>query len=213
VSLSLPSPVGFCGPRSLPSAGLAWVYGGAASVVRAEGSVTSGCAVGADAAALFGALSAGGLPRAFAVGSAAGAGFPGGRGVPASVAAAARAGGPVCWLAGGPLSLPLGPRLAARSLAFVRFLAAAGGVLVCAASSLPARAFGPGPFPGSGSGSWSSVAAAVLAGVPAFVVPFGVPPAAFPALPGGGAWSAVPGGLFGARAWAWSPAFSAPRLL
>lgn len=212
MSLSLPSPIGFCGPRSLPAAGLAWVYGGAASVVRAEGSVTSGCAVGADAAALFGALSAGGLPRAFAVGSSAGTGFPR-PGIPAAVAAAVRAGAPVSWLAGGPLSLPLIPRLAARSLAFVRFLAASGGVLVCAASSLPRRAFGPGPFPSCGSGSWSSVAAAVLAGVPVFAVPLGVSPSAFPALPGGGAWSAVAGGLFGAPAWAWSPGFSARRLL
>jgi len=171
--------------------------------------VASGCAVGADAAALSGAGGAGGLPRVFAVGSLAGAGFPA-PGVPAAVAAAAAASASVRWLAGGPLSVPLPARLAGRSLALVRWLSRAGGVLVCAASSLPSRAFGPGPFPSCGSGSWSSVAAAVLAGVPVAVAPFGVAPASFPLLPGGGSWA--PAGVVLAGVSLWSPAGVALRL-
>ena len=110
------------------------------------------------------------------------------------------------WLAGGVLSVPLPARLAARSLAFVRFLASSGGCLVVAASSLPSRAFGPGPFPSCGSGSWSSAAAAVLAGVPVFAAwGGGGPVPLFPALPGGGSWSPWP--LPGcAWAWRWVPA-------
>ncbi|OGR96314.1 MAG: hypothetical protein A2V88_05035 [Elusimicrobia bacterium RBG_16_66_12] len=201
--------VGFCGPRSLGPAGCAWVASAARAVVVGGSVVAAGCAVGADAAAVSGALSAPGGSarlRVFAVGSASGFGFPR-AGYPAAVAAAfvARAAS-VSWLAGGVLSVPLPARLAARSLAFVRFLAASGGALVVAASSLPSRPFGPGPFPSCGSGSWSSAAAAVLAGVPVFVAPFGVSPAAFPALPGGGAWVAVPGGLWGLPASRWAPA-------
>lgn len=173
--------------------------------------VASGCAVGADSAALSGAVAAGGLPVVFAVGSFAGVGFPA-PGVPAAVAAAAAAGAPVRWLAGGGLGVPLAARLARRSLALVRWLSARGGVLVCAASSLPSARFGPGPFPSCGSGSWSSVAAAALLSVPVFVVPFGAllvgvgAPACFPRLPGGGSWGPAGVLLAGLSGWSWSPA-------
>lgn len=70
---------------------------------------------------------------------------------------------------------------AARSVAFVRSLATASGVLV----SLPSSACPVGLLPsasssrafcGLGSGSWASLAFAVGSGVPCFVfAPFGVP--------------------------------------
>ena len=200
--------VGFCGPRSLGPAGCAWVSAAAGSLVRSAGAVVvAGCAFGADAESLSGALAAGPLVRCVAVGSSAGLGFPA-PGVPSVVARVAALGpGRVAWLAGGPLAVPLAARLAARSLAFVRWLASSGGVLVAAVAAPPPRGFGPGPFPRSGSGSWSSVAAAALLGVPVFAVWLCAGPFPAPALPAPGSWAPVAGGLFGARAWGWAPGF------
>ena len=208
--LSFPA-VGFCGPRSLGPAGCAWVSAAAASVVGRGAVLASGCAVGADAAALSAAPLAPSRVVLFAVGSFGGAGFPA-PGVPPAVAAAAAAGASVRWLAGGALALPLAARLARRSLALVRWLSARRGLLVCAASSLPSSRFGPGPFPSCGSGSWASLAAAVLAGVPVAVAPFGLAPSAFPALPGGGSWGPAGVALAGVSLWSWSPAGVALRL-
>jgi hypothetical protein len=86
---------------------------------------------------------------------------------------------------------------AARSVAFVRALAGAGGVLLsfpsgpCPAGLLPSSSSARA-FCGSGSGSWASLAFAVGVGLPCFVfAPFGVPPAwGFVAL--GCGWWSVP---------------------
>ena len=107
--------------------------------------------------------------------------------------AAARAGAPAAqlfrasaWRARG---LPWPAALAARSVAFVRALSAAGGVLV----SAPGRPCPAGLLPGRswrscGSGSWSTLALAAGLAVPLvlFLPPAVSPPAAW------GPWSPAP---------------------
>lgn len=202
-----------CGSRSLPAAAAPQVAR-VVSGLLADGSlVATGCAAGADAAAVSAVLAAGCASRLLllAVGGSSGSGFAGRASAPAGVFAAAAAGASVRWWAGGPPSLPLRARLAARSLKCTR-TAAAGGPgsgLVAFVAQLPPRAFAPGAWPSCGSGSWSSAAAAALLGLPVVVVPVGslagVALHSLPALPGWGSWSPVaPGALSGG--FRWSPA-------
>jgi hypothetical protein len=189
--------IGITGARSLNAAQLATVQDITRQAARV-GSVYTGCATGADAAALAAANI---HAHCFAVGASNGAGFPG-RGLPPHIIAAVKWENKITWLAGGPLSVPLVARLARRSLAMVRALALAGGALVAfPASPRPPRYFGPGPFPSCGSGTWATVAAAARLSVPVFVV-WPVAPSAV--LPTAGAW--VQATLFGVACWAFVPA-------
>ena len=119
----------FFGSRSLGSAwapAVGRVVAGA--LARWPGSSSFvGCASGGDSLALSALLAAGVAPSVsvFAVGSASGAGFWAGSALP-GVSAALAAGASVSWLAGGPLSVALRSRLAARSSACVSAALAAG---------------------------------------------------------------------------------------
>jgi len=221
--------VGFSGGRALSGPPAALVARVASAVLGAGSPVFVGCALGADLAVLSA------LASSPVAGSRVFAAFgPGGVGVgsssaPASVALAAFAGVPVSWWAGGGgPAVPLRGRLAARSLALVRALAAAGGSLFVFPSALPPAPwgpapfghgpFGPGPFPSSGgSGSWSSAAAAALLRVPvvlfppALPSPAWLPASALPALPGPAGWWS-PAVLFGVPCLAWVPVVASPCL-
>jgi hypothetical protein len=201
---------GFSGSRALAPASLA-ALGLAVAALPASASVVVGCAAGADQAALSAVVAAGGAPRlsvfaAFGPVSppwpAAHYSAPGawsGSAV-AAVAAALSAGASVTWWAGGGPSVPLAGRLAARSVACVRAVAAAGGVWC----SFPARpvpvGLVPAPsasrcFSGSGNGSWASLAFGLGLALPCLVfLPPDVPaPAGWPLVAlGGGWWSAAP---------------------
>jgi hypothetical protein len=101
--------------------------------------------------------------------------------------------------------VPFRASFAARSVAFVRALAAASGLLVSAPGGPCPRRARPGPAWVSGvGGSWASAALAAGLGVPVvLLLPAGVcPPAAW------GAWSLVSSGPL-AGAWSLAPA---PRL-
>lgn len=193
---------GFTGARSLTPQSLSVVSALAASVARAGGTVYTCCAQGADKTAIAGSLAAHRLPVVFAVGSEDGQGFPGQGGVPGHILDLPD----VTFLAGGPLSLPLVARLARRSLDMVRAVAAAGGSLVAfPAAGTPPRAFGPGPFPSCGSGTWSTVGAAVLLGVPVFVVlPHDLNASPPGGLPAWGYWEES--SQFGVTGWSYVPA-------
>jgi hypothetical protein len=196
------SVVGFCGSRSLPSSAQPL----AASVVSAVLSGSSarlavGCSVGADSVVLS-SVPFSSLPRV-SVFSAFG---PGGRGAcflsaVSSVLAAARAGASIRWWSGGGLGVPLRLRLAARSVALVRFLARhvspSGGLahrgsaaLVCFLSSPKSR------------GSLLSCRLAVRYGVPVFVFCVGFSPSRLCRL-GRGSW--VPVQVAGHSAFQWQP--------
>lgn len=224
-SSSLPV-VGFAGSRSLSAAVAGPLVSALVGSALAAGrAVAAGCALGADSLALSAAV-------AFGAGrSVRAAGFqsrlfvfcafgPAGLGVGrssslAGVSAAAAAGARVAWWAGGGPAVPPAARLAGRSLAFVRFLAASppGSALVAFVSGPPPRAFGraaPGGWPSCGSGSWGSVGAAALLGLPVVVFPVGwagfAGAASLPPLPGRGPagrgrWVAAGG------RWPWAAGF------
>jgi hypothetical protein len=144
-----------------------------------------GCCRGADALALSALVSAGLAARGevFAVGSASGDGFWSGS-ARDEIRAAAAAGSPVRWLAGGPLSIPLQIRLARRSQACIRSVVPGGacflflsrprskGSLGTArfAASLGlqvyvfACGFSPSLLPGLEVGRWQVVSSGPLAG-------------------------------------------------
>jgi hypothetical protein len=130
----------------------------------------------------------------------------------AGVQAALCQGARVAWFAGGR-SGPAVARLAARSLAFVHFLAASprGSGLAVVVSGPPPRVFAPaaaGRWPSCGSGSWGSVGAAALLGLPVVVFPVGwsgfAGASSLPALPGRGRWVAVGRSGPWAAGWRWS---------
>jgi hypothetical protein len=209
--------VGFCGSGALPSSAQPLVAACVQGWLAAGAQVAVGCAAGADAAVVSAVLSAGAASRltVFCAFAPSGQGAAGLVSSVAGVSAALFAGAVVRWLAGGSLAVPVRGRLAQRSLAFVRFLAAQqsaapGGGLVGFVSSLPSSPFGRGPFPSCGSGTWSTLAAAALLGVPVVAFPVRLsscPPATLPPghlvpLPGGGQWQ--PGPWPGS--WAWAPA-------
>lgn len=96
---------------------------------------------------------------------------------------------------------------AARSVALVRAVAAAGGTFVGFVSAPCPAGLAPSSSPsvcfrGLGSGSWASLAFAAGLGLPVFVFLCGTA-AALPAWPGG-SWTLVEAGAL-AGAWRWSP--------
>jgi hypothetical protein len=202
-----PAPLGISGARALPLATKATVQGMAYRAALGGTFVVTGCAAGADAAAVAGTLAVGGGLLVFAVGTRTGAGFPRGF-VPRHLAGIeTQAGVVLFWLAGGPLTVPLVARLARRSLAVVQYLAKHGGTLAAfPAAPRPPRPFGSGPFPSCGSGTWSTVAAAALKGVPVFVAG---PVAPSAVLPVAGVWQ--PAYLHAVAGWSFVP--GTPRLL
>jgi len=215
---SLPPVVGFSGGRALSGPPAALVGRVASAVLAAGSPVFVGCSLGADREVLSALLAAPSSPavsasRVFAAFGPAGAGAASSSAVRA-VCSLAPAGVPVLWWSGGGPAVPLRGRLAARSLALVRALAADGGSLFVFPSGLPPAPFGPGPFPScGGSGSWSSAAAAALLGVPVVVLAASWAGwRALPALPGpaGFLWSAVL--IFGVPGFAWSPVVGSPCL-
>lgn len=168
----------------------------AASLVRSGRPLSVGCASGADASFIFGALGAGGasLLSVFAAFGRVGEGSWRCSSVPA-VSAAAASGARVVWCAGGAAGLPLASRLRSRSLA-----AAAGCSRAVFVLSSP-----------SSRGSLASLASVAAAGGRAVVVGGGFAPSALPLLAVGGSWVSS-SSLFGvplpAGVWAalWSPA-------
>ncbi|RKT37906.1 hypothetical protein [Thiocapsa rosea] len=190
----------------------------------ADGShLVTGCATGADAQVIRAAL-AQGAPGAMALSVLAAHG-PVAPSAPASrysapgswsgsavtvVAAAQRAGASVSWWSGGGPDVDLRARLARRSLAAVRLVAASscGSCLVAWPSRLPSYPFRAGPWPSCGSGTWASVTAAARLGVPVVVFPVGavveLPLASWPALAAGGSWSPITSGVLAGAA-VWSP--------
>jgi hypothetical protein len=149
--------------------------------LAAGGSVSTGCATGADAQVVATCLAAGAATRL----SVCAAFGPGGRGSwfrssVSGVQAAAAAGARVSWLAGGSLSLPLAVRLFRRSWA---------ALVGCSAAVF----FEPGP------GSLSVAAAAVGRGLPVFVFS-----TATPGCLRGCCGSWAPAVFAGLPCWAWS---------
>ncbi|NCA72421.1 MAG: hypothetical protein EOM91_20620 [Sphingobacteriia bacterium] len=197
---------------------------GVVSGLIADGShLVTGCATGADAQVIRAAL-AQGAPGAMAL-SVLGAHGPVAPSSPASrysapgswsgsavsdVAAAQRAGASVSWWAGGGPDVALRARLARRSLAALRLVAASScsSGLIAWPSRLPSYPFRAGAWPSCGSGTWASVAAAARLGVPVAVFPVGelviVPLSSWPALAVGGSWSPLPSGVLAGAA-VWSP--------
>jgi hypothetical protein len=196
------------------------------TLVRAGVRLVTGCAKGADALVIRAALDLGSAGvSALSVLAAHGPVSPSwsathhtapgawsGSAV-ADVAAAMLAGVSVSWWAGGGPDLDLRARLARRSLAAVRLLAAGGpgSGLVAWPSRLPPLPFRDGPWPSCGSGTWASVAAATRLGLPVVVVPVGslldVPLSSWPVLTPGGQWSPV-ALVTHAGAALWSPPLS-----
>jgi hypothetical protein len=126
----------------------------------------------------------------------------------ADVAAAMLAGVSVSWWAGGGPDVDLRARLARRSLAAVRLVAAGGpgSGIVAWPATLPPFPFRAGPWPSCGSGTWASVAAAARLGLPVVVFPVGplasVSLSSWPLLPAGGHWAPMSSGpLSGAALW------------
>lgn len=170
------------GSRSLPFASWPAVAAALRPALRAFVPLNVGCAVGADAAAINAALSAGAARRlsVFCVGDpASGAGFWSGSAV-ASVGAAAAAGARVVPWAGGPASWPLSARLSTRTHAAV----------TCSSACL---------FFFSSPRSRGSLAAAAFSarhGRPVFVCCVGFSPSLLPPLAvggSGGSWAPLGG--------------------
>jgi predicted Rossmann fold nucleotide-binding protein DprA/Smf involved in DNA uptake len=185
--MSLTCSIHFGGSRSLlPSWGA--LVRQVVQAVQAAGAVVHvGCAAGADQAVSMSASPAG--LRVFAQFAPSGQGAFSGSSVRA-VRQAAAAGASVSWLAGGPLSLPLGARLARRSQAALAGCAASVFFLAAPASH----------------GSLSVAAHAAAAGqqVLAFSCGFSGPPAAL----AGQAGSWLPAQFAGSSCWQWQPAVS-----
>ncbi len=185
------SRVGFCGSRSLPSSALPLVSSVVSSVLSgSSASLAVGCSVGADALVLS-SVPRGSLRRVsvFAAFGRAGVGSCSLSAVPA-VVAALRAGASVRWWAGGGAAVPLRVRLAARSVALVRFVASSRpSALVCFLSSPRSR------------GSLLACRLAARLGVSVFVFCVGFSPSRLPRL-GRVAW--VPVSLCGVVGAHWS---------
>lgn len=183
--------VAVAGSRALSPAGLALVQRVARVLVASGRSLSVGCAVGADAAALAAVPPS--AARCFAAFGPAPACAGAWRGSAApAVAGFARAGGAVVWWAGGPMSVALPARLAARTAAVV------------GAASVSCVVFFGSP---SSRGSVLAASLAVGRGLPVFAFPVGFVGSALPSL-GPGSWVPVNGrGVWG-LAWRWVPAQS-----
>jgi len=186
----------FGGSRSLAASWSPSVAAAVGAAVAAGWRVAVGCSAGADAAVLS-ACPVSALAGVFA------AFGPGGSGAAscssvAGVLAAATAGAPVAWWAGGGPAVPLRARLSRRSLAALR---------ICSAAVF----FQPG------AGSLAVAGAAVAAGVPVWAV--GLAGSAAPGAPRGcaGAWrgASLPWPVSCClrwAVWAWSPSVAQPAL-
>jgi hypothetical protein len=145
----------FGGSRSYSARSL--VSNVVAAVLRSGASISTGCAIGADALVIGSVVGSGQAGRLsiFASFGPGGLGAWSGSAV-ALVAAAARSGAAVSWLSGGPVSVPLRARLVRRSAAAlvgcsaaVFFLSGAGSpgslrvAALAVAADLPVFAFCP----------------------------------------------------------------------
>lgn len=178
--------VAVAGSRSLPRSFAPLVQGVVASVVGSGRSAAVGCCVGADAFALSSGVAASAV-RCFA------AFGPGGVGAcslsaVSAVSAFAAAGGCVAWWAGGPASVPLRSRLAARTQA------------VIGTASVSAVVFFASP---SSRGSLLACRLAAARGLPVFAFPCGFAGSALPSL-GAGAWVPVGGSGVWSAAFRWA---------
>jgi len=203
------SAIMICGTRRLPPGAASLVGRVVGSTLAAGRSLVTGCATGADAAAVSATLAIGAASRLqiMAVGGADGAGFAGRASAIDVVQAAARAGAGVRWWAGGPASLPIRSRLAKRSAAALQHTAMRGpgsGLVAIVTAPPPRHWSGSGPWWSCGSGTWSTVAAAAARGMRVVVLPASGP-IALPSLPGTtGVWAPAGGGGVWAQAWAWA---------
>lgn len=179
--------VAIAGSRSVSSAGASVVSRVVRELVASGCSLSVGCCVGVDVAALS-AVPVAAL-RVFAAFGPGGAGACQWSAV-GPVSAFAAQGGSVVWWAGGGCSVPLAARLAARTRAVVS--AASSGVVVFFAS--PAS-----------RGSALACRFAAGHGLPVLAFPLGFPGGALPAL-GAGAWSPAGGAGLWSGAWRWVPA-------
>jgi hypothetical protein len=182
--------VAIAGSRSLPSAFAPLVFRVAVALRRSSRSVAVGCASGADAVVLASCLSLRIPVSVFAVGSPSGAGFWRGS---APFGLLHAAGSDVHWFAGGPLSVELVKRLAARSRVCVAAAAAGGegsGLVVFLSSP-------------SSRGSLLACRFAASAGLPVVIFCCGFSPSALPAL-GLGRWVSAGSGVW-SSAVRWQP--------
>jgi hypothetical protein len=184
--------VAVAGSRSLPLEASALVAAVCRSLVASGRSLVVGCCSGADAAVLGCAVAPSGRGVPAARVSCLCAFGPGGSGAgPASAVSAveafAAAGGSVAWWAGGPSSVPLSARLAARTRAVVA--QASAGCVVFFASPLS-------------RGSLLAARCAVSRGLPVFAFPVGFAGRLLPSL-GAGAWVPVSGSGVWAEAFRW----------
>ncbi|MBE0435237.1 MAG: hypothetical protein IBX56_05465 [Methylomicrobium sp.] len=180
----LPGVVAVAGSRALPASGSALVVRVVSDLAASGASFVVGCCSGADAALL--SAVPGSLPPSLVRCLAAFG--PGGVGSgPASavdrVAKFAGSGGSVQWWAGGPASVPLRVRLAARTRAVVG--SASAGLVVFFGSP-------------SSRGSLLACRCAVARGLPMLAFPVGFSADRLPCL-GAGFW--VSGGAFGGYFW------------
>ena len=194
----MPQPIGFSGSRQLVPQHAAIIASFAGQAARAGQPILTGCATGADQAAIVGALTAGAAAQLtiFAAFGPAGAGACASSAV-AQVEQAGAAGAAVQWWAGGGPQVPIKGRLVRRARAFIAALHTAGGSLV----AFPASAVG--------RGTWGEVGLAITAGVPVFVFPCFTGPLPIVA---GGSWLFVAAGPF-TGSFAWQPGASQPVLL
>ena len=186
----------FGGSRELPSCFGAFVGGVVGRVLAAapRASFAVGCASGGDALALQSLALRGAARRVsvFCAGDASGAGFWRFSAFSVVQSVVAAGASPV-WLAGGPLSAPLGERLAARSRAAL----VPGGVPVSVACWF---LFSP-----VSRGSLAAARAAASAGVPVVVFCCGWDSSLLAPLLSGGSWVPVLGGPF-VGGFVWLPA-------
>lgn len=169
----------FCGSRSFSAFPV--VLGPVSAWLASGGGVVCGSSAGADSLVVRAALASGGAAslRVLAAFASSGAGA-GSCSSLASARAASTSGASVAWLAGGPLSLPLRARLAARSVSAAAL--SAGGVVFSAGGALgpgsslaafslvsrgcPVWLFSPAPAPVRGlAGAWSP---SLFCGFPCF---------------------------------------------
>ena len=181
---SLPSVVAVAGSRDLPASGSALVVRVASGIVGGGGSLVVGCCSGADAAVL--SAVPGFIPPSLVHCLCAFGPCGMGSGSASAVAAVssfAGAGGSVQWWAGGPASVALRVRLAARTRAVVA--AAVAGLVVFFSSP-------------SSRGSLLASLCAVSRGLPVVAFPVGFSGSKLPSL-GAGSWA--PFGSLGGFKW------------
>jgi hypothetical protein len=181
---NLPGIVAVAGSRVLPASGSALVAQVASGIVGGGGSLVVGCCSGADAAVLSSVpgFIPPSLVRCLCAFGSGGVGS-GSASAVAAVSSFAGAGGSVQWWAGGPASVALRVRLAARTRAVV---AAAGAGLVVFFASPSSR------------GSLLACRYAVSCGLPVVAFPVWFPVSKLPSL-GAGSW--VPLAGYGGFKW------------